>query len=94
MTINKILRNKFIKNKIDVATLSSTHLPFLLSLLENEFPQVRFLDPALSTAKKIAEKTSKTRKNSLRIYTSGNTKEFQKYLKKLGIRNKVNFLSF
>ena len=44
--IRKILRRKFEKNNIDSATLSSTHLPFLLPILQKEFPNVKFFDTA------------------------------------------------
>lgn len=80
---------------IDAITLSSTHLPFLKPLLEKEFPNVTFLDPASLVAKKIYKKIKhkQEKQNKLRIYTSGNVKKFQKNLSRLGIKNKVNFLS-
>jgi len=93
--IKKTLKNVFLENNIDVATLSSTHLPFLNKLLKEEFPKIVFLDPAQDVANKVAKLTSKkrSRKNSLKIFTSKNTILFQKQLQKIGIRNKVNFLS-
>ena len=91
--IRKTLCNVF-SNKIDVATLSSTHLSFLKSLLESEFPQVKFVDPADIVAVKVLAKIKKeSKKNTIKIFTSGNVKLFQKNLNKLGIKNKVNFLS-
>jgi len=85
----------FSENNIDVATLSSTHLPFLKKSLKEEFPKVTFLDPAQEIANKVAKLTSKKRskKNSFKIFTSKNTTQFQKQLQKIGIKNKVNFLS-
>jgi glutamate racemase len=93
--IKKTLKNVFLENNIDVATLSSTHLPFLNKLLKEEFPRIRFLDPAQDVANKVAKLTGKKRskKNSLKIFTSKNTAQFQNQLKKVGIKNKVNFLS-
>ena len=93
--IKKTLKNIFLENNIDVATLSSTHLPFLNKLLKEEFPKIVFLDPAQDVANKVAKLTSKkrSRKNSLKIFTSKNTTLFQKQLQKIGIKNKVNFLS-
>lgn len=91
--IRKTLSNVF-TNNIDVATLSSTHLLFLRSLLRSEFPHVKFVDPADIVAEKVLryiKKESKT--NTIKIFTSGNVKLFQKNLHRLGIRNKVNFLS-
>ena len=93
--IQKILKKKFQQHKIDVATLSSTHLPFLLPFLKDAFPNVRFLDPAMIVAQKISRRniTSKNLKNRLQIFTTGDTKKFQSKLKKIGIRNKVTSFS-
>ena len=44
--VRKTLSEQFSKYNIDVATLSSTHLPFLLPFLKKQFPNVTFLDPA------------------------------------------------
>src|SRR3989338_3938343 len=91
--IKKTLSDIF-SNKIDVATLSSTHLSFLKSLLESEFPQVKFVDPADIVAGKVLAKIKKeSKRNTIKIFTSGNVKLFEKKLNKLGIKNKVNFLS-
>jgi len=93
-TIQKILNNVF-KNKIDVITLSSTHLSFLKPLFNSEFPQIKFIDPADTVANKICNniKNNKSQINTIKIFTTGNEKLFQKNLKKIGIRNKINFLS-
>lgn len=84
--------SKTLTDKIDVVTLSSTHLPFLLSMLQKEFPSVKFLDPADKIAKKIAKRLPPSRQHRLEIHTSKDPKKFQKYLRMLGIRNKINFL--
>jgi len=93
--IKKTLCDVFIKNNIDVVTLSSTHLPFLRSILQEEFPKITFLDPAQQVADKVKNFTRKKRsiKNSLQIFTSGNIETFQKQLLKIGIKNKVNSFS-
>jgi len=93
--IKKILSNVFFQNDIDVATLSSTHLPLLKSILQLEFPGITFLDPAVEVADKVKRLTIKkeSKKNSLRIFTSGNTQIFQNRLRKIGVKNKINFLS-
>jgi glutamate racemase len=93
--IQKILKKKFQQNKIDVATLSSTHLPFLLPLLKDAFPNVRFLDPAITVAQKISRRniTNKNLKNKLQIFTTGDAKKFQSKLEKIGIKNKVTLFS-
>ncbi len=82
------------KKKVDLATLSSTHLPFLLPMIKEVFPNVTFLDPADSVADKVAMilKNKKSNKSKLKIFASGNTKILQKRLKKLGIKNKVQSL--
>ncbi|KEQ57384.1 Glutamate racemase protein [Marine Group I thaumarchaeote SCGC RSA3] len=84
------------ENQIDVVTLSSTHLPFLKKYLQKEFPNIQFIDPGNIVAQKIYSKikNKQSKRNSLKIFTSGNTKEFQNKLLKIGIKNKVNFLSF
>jgi glutamate racemase len=93
--IKKVLKKKFQDHKIDIATLSSTHLPFLFPILKDIFPNVTFLDPAVMVAKKISRRTAKRKNtvNRLQIFTTGNTKEFQSKLKKIGIRNKVTSFS-
>ena len=84
------------ENQIDVVTLSSTHLPFLKKYLQKEFPKIQFINPGNIVAQKIYSKikNKQSKRNSLKIFTSGNTKEFQTKLAKIGIKNKVNFLSF
>ena len=79
------------KNKVDVATLSSTHLPFLLPMLKQVFPNVLFLDPADSVADKIVIRLKNKKRDTcrLKIFASGNTKIFQEKIQKLGIKNKV-----
>ena len=93
--IQKTLKKKFQQHKIDVATLSSTHLPFLLPFLEDAFPNVRFLDPAVIVAQKISRRNivTKSPKNKLQIFTTGDAQKFQSKLKKIGVRNKVTSLS-
>lgn len=88
--IKKILSESFLKNNVDVATLSSTHLPFLLPFLKEIFPNITFLDPGDIVADKIAKKLRHQNKTkSLTIFASGNVKVFQKKLLKIGIKNKV-----
>ncbi|MGI0101443.1 MAG: glutamate racemase [Nitrosotalea sp.] len=79
------------KERVDVVTLSSTHLPFLLPMLKKIFPDVTFLDPADVIADKVAIllKNKKSSTFKLKIFASGNITTFQKKLQKLGIKNKV-----
>ena len=93
--IQKTLKKKFQQHKIDVATLSSTHLPFLLPFLEDAFPNVRFLDPAIRVAQRISQRNdnNKNLKNKLQIFTTGNAKKFESKLRKIGVRTKVTSFS-
>jgi glutamate racemase len=88
--IKKILK-PLLKEAADVAILSSTHLPFLLPLLRKNFPNVNFLDPADGIADQISTilHKRKFRQQKLQIFASGDTKVFQRKLRKLGIRSKV-----
>ena len=93
-TILKILKDEFKENKIKVATLSSTHLPFLLPFLKKYFRDVEFLDPADDVAIKISKlEGPKSTRNSLSIYTTESPKALQRNLKSMGISNKVNLFS-
>ncbi|MFZ0184369.1 MAG: aspartate/glutamate racemase family protein [Nitrosotalea sp.] len=90
--IKKII-TPHIKNNIDVFTLSSTHLPFLLPILNKLFPNVQFLDPADSVALYILKILKhKKSKYSLKIYASGDIEKFHQKLIKIGIKNKVSSL--
>src|SRR6185437_12693601 len=53
-TIQKIIK-PYVENNIDVFTLSSTHLPFLVPILKELFPGITFLDPADTVAKHVAK---------------------------------------
>lgn len=88
--IKKII-TPYIENNVDVFTLSSTHLPFLVLILKELFPGITFLDPADALTQYISNISKhKSKKSSLKIYSSGNTESFHKQLLKIGIKNKVN----
>ena len=93
-TVRKVLSKPFSKSNVDVAILSSTHLPFLLPFLKKQFPNIIFVDPAKEIAQKIrkivARKPSKT--NTMKIFTSSDPKKFQKYLWQIGIKKNVSLL--
>ena len=92
--ILKVLKDEFEENKIKIATLSSTHLLFLLPFLKKYFKEVEFLDPAEDVAIKISKlEKSKSTRNSLSIYTTKSPKALQRNLKSMGISNKVNLFS-
>ena len=94
-TVRKVLSAQFSKHNIDVATLSSTHLPFLLPFLKKQFPHVTFLDPAQEIANKVRKVIGKksSKRNSMKIFTSSEPEKFQNHLWKMGIKKKVNFLN-
>ena len=93
--VKKTLNDVISKNSIDTITLSSTHLPFLKLLLENEFPNVKFIDPSSTVAEKVFKiiKNDQSKRNSLKIFTSGDPINLERNLIKLKIKNKVSFLS-
>ena len=93
-TIAKVLSEPFSRTDVDVAILSSTHLPFLLPFLKKQFPNITFVDPGKEIAQKVkkivARKQSK--KNTMKIFTSSDPKKFQKHLLQMGIKKNVSVL--
>ncbi len=90
--IKKIIE-PYVENNIDVFTLSSTHLPFLLPILKELFPYIIFLDPADTIAQHISKILKhESEKPRLKIYCSGDTETFHKQLVNIGIKNKINQL--
>ncbi len=94
ITIRQVLLDTFSKFDVDVATLSSTHLPFLLPLLKKQFPMVTFLDPAQDVAEKVRSIMIKkqSKNNTLKIFTSSNPKRFENNLLRMGIKKSVSLL--
>ena len=95
--IKEVLDDVFLDNLIDVATLSSTHLPFLEILLKSIFKNIKFLDPAKDIANGIKDfklENNELKQLQLRIFTSGDVNLFEKNLQMMGIKNKVNSLSW
>lgn len=92
--IEKNLLKPIKNNNVDIIMLSSTHLPFLLPILKQIFPRIIFLDPGDSVAKQVIKKLKihKSKKNSIKIFTSGNARLFQKQLRQIGIKNTVKSL--
>lgn len=89
------LKKKMVENSIDVATLSSTHLPFLEPIFKLVFDDVKFLDPAKMIVSKIKKNENKygLEESSFSIFTSGDVNQFKNNLQKLGIKNEINFLT-
>ena len=93
--IKEVLEDVFLDNSIDVATLSSTHLPFLESFLRLIFKNVKFLDPAENVANDVKNliRDNDLQQNVLRIFTSGDVNLFKKNLQMMGINDEVSFLT-
>jgi len=93
--IKEVLEDVFLDNLIDVATLSSTHLPFLEPFLRSIFKNVKFLDPAknISNVLKDFVENNDLQQNVLRIFTSGDVNLFKKNLQMMGIDDEVSFLT-
>jgi len=93
--IKEILEDVFLDNLIDVATLSSTHLPFLEPILRSIFKNVKFLDPAKNIVNILKDfvEDNDSQQNVLRIFTSGDVNLFKKNLQMMGINNEVSFLT-
>ncbi len=80
---------------IDVVTLSSTHLPFILDQLNQLYPQIEFIDPSQIIAKEVKKflinnnLNNKTKNGKMRILVSDKKKEFQEILRQIGRREKI-----
>jgi glutamate racemase len=89
-------------DNIDVITLSSTHLPFIIDQLNHLYPHVKFLDPAQSIAKDVKKflidnnLNNKIKNGKMRILVSDNKKKFQEILRQIGRKEKIEevFWSF
>lgn len=89
-------------DKIDVMTLSSTHLPFVKRYLSALLPTVKFVDPAQMVAKdvrkflKFYKMTKKTGSGRLQILVSDGKREFERSVRAMGLREPVEevFLTF
>ena len=91
-----------VDEKIDVITLSSTHLPFVKSYLNALLPTVRFVDPAQIVARdvrkflKFYRMTKKSGTGRLQILVTDGKREFERSVRAMGVREPVEevFLTF
>lgn len=89
--IRRILGPIIPRDEIDTVTLSSTHLPFLRSHFEVEFPDVAFLDPGEEVARVVRERLGDSPgREGFEIFASSDLEEFQRRLAHIGIREKVH----
>lgn len=99
--ISRVLGDS-VDEKMDVITLSSTHLPFVKRYLNALLPTVRFVDPAQMVAKdvrkflKFYRMTKKSGSGKLQIMVSDGKREFEKSVRAMGVREPVEevFLTF
>jgi glutamate racemase len=99
--ISRVLGDS-VDEKIDVMTLSSTHLPFVKSYLNSLIPTVRFIDPAQMVAKDVRKflgfnrMSKKSGMGKLQILVSDGKREFEKSIRAMGVREPVEevFLTF
>jgi glutamate racemase len=88
--------------KIDVITLSSTHLPFVKRYLNYLLPTVKFVDPAMIIAKNVRKfltfnrMLKKTGKGRLQILVSERKKQFEQAIRAMGVKEPIEeaFLSY
>lgn len=91
-----------VDEKLDVITLSSTHLPFVKTYLNALLPNVRFVDPAQIVARdvrkflKFYRMAKKSGTGKLQILVSDGKREFERSVRAIGIREPVEevFLTF
>ncbi|MGH9991890.1 MAG: glutamate racemase [Nitrososphaera sp.] len=91
-----------VDQKIDVITLSSTHLPFVKRYLNALLPTVRFVDPAQTVARDVRKflafhrMAKKSGTGRLQILVSDGKREFEKSVRAMGVREPVEevFLTF
>jgi glutamate racemase len=101
-TISRVLGDDNLDQKIDVITLSSTHLPFVKRYLNALLPTVRFVDPAQIVSRDVRKFLSfyrmakKSGSGKLQILVSDGKREFEKSVRALGVREPVEqvFLTF
>ena len=99
--ISRVLGDN-VDKKIDVITLSSTHLPFVKRYLNSLLPTTRFIDPAQIVAKDVRKSLAfyrmmkKSGRSNLRILVSDGKREFEKSIRAMGVREPVEevFLTF
>jgi glutamate racemase len=90
-TIQKVIQSNF-DDSIDVAALSSTHLPFIKNYLEALLPSVKLIDSSSHVAKDVKnhlqfyKDINKNSIGKLEILVSSNKKDFQDILRYMGTK--------
>jgi glutamate racemase len=84
-----------IESKIDVITLSSTHLPFVTNYLTHLLPTMKFLDPAKMVAKDarkcLASKKALKKQGSgeMQVLATEGKKDFERIIRSMGFTEHV-----
>jgi glutamate racemase len=99
--ISRVLGNE-LDRKIDVITLSSTHLPFVKRYLSNLLPTVKFVDPATIIAKDVRKFLAfnrilkKTGSGRLQIFVSEGKRYFEQTIRAMGVKEPIEeaFLNY
>jgi glutamate racemase len=99
--ISRVLGDS-VDSKMDVITLSSTHLPFVKKYLNALLPTVRFVDPAQIVSRDVRKflasyrMAKKSGTGRLQIMVSDGKREFEKSIRAMGLREPIEevFLTF
>jgi len=85
--------------KIDVVTLSSTHLPFVKRYLTSLVPTVKFVDPARIVSSDVKKFLLSNRKlkssgfGKLEVYVSSGRRQFEHIVRTMGVKENVQEIS-
>ena len=97
MTFKTLLQivGEHLDERLDVITLSSTHLPFVKNYLVALLPTVKFLDPAKMMAQEVRKflkfnrMLRKSGNGQLEIQVSDKKNEFERILRTMGVRESI-----
>ena len=97
MTFKTLLQivGEDLDERLDVITLSSTHLPFIKNYLVALLPTVKFLDPAKMMAQEVRKflkfnrMLRKSGNGQLEIQVSDKKNEFERVLRTMGVRESI-----
>lgn len=81
--------------KTDTVILGSTHLPLIKEHIAGIYPKMQFVDPATTTVKQVKtflqnqDITAQNKEGGMQILVSKNKQSFEKIVRSLGIRDKI-----
>ena len=97
--ISRVLGDDELDKKIDVITLSSTHLPFVKKYLNSLLPTVKFVDPAKIISRDVRKflrfnrMLKKTGSGRLRVLVSNGKKQFEQSSRVMGVKEPIEEVS-